>query len=77
MGRIAYANSDRLTSLLPRRIQADGGGRYVFVLHVGVPTIAYEPIATELLSYLLGEWPMTKRVIDQEIEKNKELTTNI
>ena len=24
-----------------------------------------------------GEWPMTKRVIDQEIEKNKELTTNI
>jgi len=52
-------------------------GWRVFVLHVGVPTIAYEPIATELLSYLLGEWPMTKRVIDQEIEKNKELTTNI
>ena len=44
---------------------------------MGLPTIAYEPIATELLSYLLGEWPMTKRVIDQEIEKNKELTTNI
>ena len=75
---IAYANSYRLTSLLPRHIQTDGGSRYAFVLHVGgVPTIAYEPIATELLSYLLGEWPMTKRVIDQEIEKNKELTTNI
>ena len=43
----------------------------------GVITIAYDPIATQLLSYLLGEWPMTKRVIDQEIEKNKELTTNI
>ena len=31
----------------------------------------------ELLSYLLRDWPMTKRVIDQEIEKNKELTTFI
>ncbi len=42
-----------------------------------VSTIAYEPIATELLSYLLREWPMAKRVIDQEIEKNKELTAYI
>jgi|TARA_B110000116_G_scaffold254551_1_gene252161 hypothetical protein len=31
----------------------------------------------ELLSYLLRDWPMAKRVIDQEIEKNKELTTYI
>ena len=31
----------------------------------------------ELLSYLLRDWPMTKRVIDLEIEKNKELTTYI
>ena len=31
----------------------------------------------ELLSYLLHDWPMAKRVIDQEIEKNKELTTYI
>ena len=31
----------------------------------------------ELLSYLLHDWPMTKRVIDKEIEKNKELTTYI
>ena len=28
----------------------------------------------QLLSYLLHEWPMAKRVIDQEIEKNKRLT---
>ena len=26
----------------------------------------------ELLSYLLRDWPMTKRLIDLEIEKNKE-----
>ena len=31
----------------------------------------------ELLSYLLRDWPMVKRAIDQEIEKNKELTTYI
>ena len=31
----------------------------------------------ELLSYLLRDWPMAKRVIDLEIEKNKELTTFI
>jgi len=31
----------------------------------------------ELLSYLLRDWPMTKRLIDLEIEKNKELTTYI
>ena len=31
----------------------------------------------QLLSYLLHDWPMAKRVIDQEIEKNKELTTHI
>jgi hypothetical protein len=31
----------------------------------------------QLLSYLLHDWPMAKRVIDQEIEKNKELTTPI
>ena len=31
----------------------------------------------ELLSYLLRDWPMTTRVIDQEIEKNKELTIYI
>ena len=31
----------------------------------------------ELLSYLLPDWPMAKRVIDQEIENNKELTTFI
>ena len=31
----------------------------------------------ELLSYLLHDWPMAKQVIDQEIEKNKELTTFI
>ena len=31
----------------------------------------------QLLSYLLHDWPMAKRVIDQEIEKNKELTTYI
>ena len=31
----------------------------------------------ELLSYLLRDWPMTKRLIDLEIEKNKELTTFI
>ncbi|SVD20752.1 uncharacterized protein METZ01_LOCUS373606 [marine metagenome] len=31
----------------------------------------------ERLSYLLRDWPMVKRVIDQEIEKNKELTTYI
>ena len=31
----------------------------------------------QLLSYLLRDWPMAKRVIDQEIEKNKELTTYI
>ena len=30
-----------------------------------------------LLSYLLLEWPMAKRVIDLEIEINKELTTYI
>ena len=28
----------------------------------------------QLVSYLLREWPMAKRVIDQEIEKNKRLT---
>ena len=43
----------------------------------GGATIIYARIATELLSYLLRDWPMTKRVIDQEIEKNKELTTYI
>ena len=31
----------------------------------------------ELLSYLLRDWPMAKRVVDLEIEKNKELTTYI
>jgi len=31
----------------------------------------------ELLSYLLRDWAMAKRVIDLEIEKNKELTTYI
>ena len=31
----------------------------------------------ELLSYLLRDWPMTKRLIDLAIEKNKELTTYI
>lgn len=31
----------------------------------------------ELLSYLLRDWPMVKRKIDLEIEKNKELTTYI
>ena len=31
----------------------------------------------ELLSDLLCDWPMVKRVIDLEIEKNKELTTYI
>ena len=31
----------------------------------------------ELLSDLLSDWPMVKRVIDLEIEKNKELTTHI
>ena len=31
----------------------------------------------QLLSYLLHDWPMTKRVIDLKIEKNKELTTYI
>ena len=31
----------------------------------------------ELLSYLLRDWPMATRVIDLEIEKNKELTTYI
>jgi len=31
----------------------------------------------ERLSYLLRDCPMEKRVIDQEIEKNKELTTYI
>ena len=31
----------------------------------------------QLLSYLLRDWPMAKRVIDLEIEKNKELTTYI
>ena len=31
----------------------------------------------ELLSYLLRDWPMAKQAIDQEIEKNKELTTFI
>ena len=31
----------------------------------------------ELLSDLLRDWPMAKRVIDLEIEKNKELTTYI
>jgi len=31
----------------------------------------------ELLSYLLRDGPMAKRVIDKEIEKNKELTTYI
>ena len=31
----------------------------------------------ERLSYLLRDWPMAKQVIDQEIEKNKELTTYI
>ena len=39
-----------------------------------ISTIGYEPIATELLSYLLRAWPMAKRVIDLEIEKNKRLT---
>ena len=31
----------------------------------------------ELLSYLLRDYPMLKRKIDLEIEKNKELTTYI
>ena len=31
----------------------------------------------ELLFYLLRDWPMAKRVIDLEIQKNKELTTYI
>ena len=31
----------------------------------------------ERLSYLLRDCPMEKRLIDQEIEKNKELTTYI
>ena len=31
----------------------------------------------EQLSYLLRDWPMVKRKIDLEIEKNKELTTYI
>ena len=31
----------------------------------------------QLLSYLLREWPIAKRVIDLEIEKNKELTAYI
>jgi len=43
----------------------------------GGSTIIYARIATELLSYRLRDWPMTKQVIDQEIEKNKELTTYI
>ncbi len=42
-----------------------------------VSNIVYEPVATELLSYLPPEWPMAKRVIDLEIEKNKELTALI
>jgi hypothetical protein len=42
-----------------------------------VSTIVYEPVTTELLSYLLHDWPMAKRVIDLEIEKNKRLTTYI
>ena len=43
----------------------------------GGAIIIYARIATELLSYLLRDWPMAKRVIDLEIEKNKELTTYI
>jgi hypothetical protein len=31
----------------------------------------------QLLSYLLREWPIAKRVIGLEIEKNKELTAYI
>jgi hypothetical protein len=42
-----------------------------------VSTIIYVRVATVLLSYLLRDWPMAKRVIDLEIEKNKELTTYI
>ena len=49
------------------------------------PNITYEndnpgderPLFRDLLSYLLRDWPMAKRVIDLEIEKNKELTTFI
>jgi hypothetical protein len=43
----------------------------------GESTIVYERVVTELLSDLLRDWPMAKRVIDLEIEKNKELTTYI
>ena len=42
-----------------------------------VSTIVYERVVPELLSYLLRDWPMAKRVIDLEIQKNKELTTYI
>jgi hypothetical protein len=59
----------------PRRIQAAGAG--MFSNACGGSTIVDARIATELLSYLLRDWPTTKRVIDQEIEKNKELTTYI
>ena len=40
-------------------------------------TICRVEYLLELLSYLLRDWPMTKRLIDLEIEKNKELTTYI
>ncbi len=37
-------------------------------------TIRRAEFLHQLVSYLLREWPMAKRVIDLEIEKNKRLT---
>ena len=42
--------------------------------HTAIRRVEY---LLELLSYLLHDWPMAQRVIDKEIEKNKELTTYI